>query len=186
MELYCTPKVNTLQLNTAGKSSSDPHGLGTLIPIEFFQQDLFWRSSNTHSHSCCQKVSKHNRSIRRRAIVSLAHHSGTSAYASLLACHLPAPTIECLHRPPYKLTCFSRNFPIRTQSSNLKGVRSQIHTHLSSSDPYTTFSPEWIPTHTEPISVEVRRQTIRIHRNTRPLLRGQQCCLFTLLSASGA
>jgi hypothetical protein len=35
--------------------TSDPHGLGTFIPIEFFQQDLLWQSSNTHSHSCSQK-----------------------------------------------------------------------------------------------------------------------------------
>jgi hypothetical protein len=39
---------------------SDPHGLGTLTPIEFFQHDLLW---NTHSHSCSQKASKHTRSI---------------------------------------------------------------------------------------------------------------------------
>jgi hypothetical protein len=34
--------------------ASDPHGLGTPTPIEFFQQDLLWQSSNTHSHSCSQ------------------------------------------------------------------------------------------------------------------------------------
>jgi hypothetical protein len=34
--------------------TSDPHGLGTLTPIEFFQQDLLWQSSNTHSNSCSQ------------------------------------------------------------------------------------------------------------------------------------
>jgi hypothetical protein len=39
--------------------ASDPHGLGTLTPIEFFQQDLLWQSSNTHSNSCSQKASKH-------------------------------------------------------------------------------------------------------------------------------
>jgi hypothetical protein len=36
--------------------TSDPHGLGTLTPIEFFQQDLLWQSSNTHSHSCSIKL----------------------------------------------------------------------------------------------------------------------------------
>jgi hypothetical protein len=35
--------------------TSDPHGLGTLTPIEFFQQDPLWQSSNTHSHSCSIK-----------------------------------------------------------------------------------------------------------------------------------
>jgi hypothetical protein len=39
--------------------TSDPHGLGTLTPIEFFQQDLLWQSSNTRSHSCSQKASKY-------------------------------------------------------------------------------------------------------------------------------
>jgi hypothetical protein len=43
--------------------------------------------------------------IHHRAIDPLALHNGTSAYTSLTR-HLPAPTIECLHRPPYKLTCF--------------------------------------------------------------------------------
>jgi hypothetical protein len=94
--------------------TSDLYGTETLIPIGFFQQDLLWQSSNTHSHSCSQKASKHTRSVRRRAIGSLTHHNGTSAHSPSLACHLPVPTIECLHRPPYKLTCSSRNFPIRT------------------------------------------------------------------------
>jgi hypothetical protein len=94
--------------------ASDPHGLGTLTPIEFFQQDLLWQSSNTHSNSCSQKASKHTSSIRRRAIGSLAHHNGTSAHSPSLACHLPALTIECLHRPPYRLTCFSHCFPDTT------------------------------------------------------------------------
>jgi hypothetical protein len=39
--------------------TSDPHGLITLTPIEFFQQDHLWQSSNTHSHSYSQKASKH-------------------------------------------------------------------------------------------------------------------------------
>jgi hypothetical protein len=36
--------------------TSDLYGLGTLTPIEFFQQDLLWQSSNTHSHSCSIKL----------------------------------------------------------------------------------------------------------------------------------
>jgi hypothetical protein len=39
--------------------TSDLYGPGALIPIGFFQQDLSWQSSNTHSHSCSQKASKH-------------------------------------------------------------------------------------------------------------------------------
>jgi hypothetical protein len=67
---------------------SNPHGLRTLIPIEFFQQDLLWQSSNTHSHSCSQKASKH---MSGQSIVGLSVHNGTSVYTSL-TCHLPAPT----------------------------------------------------------------------------------------------
>jgi hypothetical protein len=77
--------------------TSDPHGLGTPTPIEFFQQDLLWQSSNTRSHSCSQKA--HVGTIHRRAIGPLALHNGTSAYTSLTR-HLPASTIGCLHRPP--------------------------------------------------------------------------------------
>jgi hypothetical protein len=36
--------------------TSDPHGLRTPTPIEFFQQDLLWQSSNTRSHSCSLKL----------------------------------------------------------------------------------------------------------------------------------
>jgi hypothetical protein len=39
--------------------TSDLYGLGTLTPIEFFQQDLLWLSSITHFHSYSQKASKH-------------------------------------------------------------------------------------------------------------------------------
>jgi hypothetical protein len=102
--------------------TSDPHGTGTLTPIEFFQQDLLWQSSNTHSHSCSQKASKHNRSIRRRAIGPLALHNSTSPYTSLTR-HLPAPTIGCLHRPPYKLTCSSRqSVALRITSNSTRSL----------------------------------------------------------------
>jgi hypothetical protein len=37
--------------------TSNLYGPGTLTPIEFFQQDLLWQSSNTHSHSCSIKLS---------------------------------------------------------------------------------------------------------------------------------
>jgi hypothetical protein len=86
--------------------TSDPHGLGTLIPIEFFQQDLLFLQS--------ESFQTHVRTIHRRAISPLSHHNVTSAYSPSLTCHLPVPTIECLHRPPYKLTCSS---PRHTSSS---------------------------------------------------------------------
>jgi hypothetical protein len=64
MELYCSPKSQYTTFKHSQKLfehtfTSDPHGLGTLTPIELFQQDLLWQSSNTHSHSYSQKASKH-------------------------------------------------------------------------------------------------------------------------------
>jgi hypothetical protein len=96
----------------------------------------------------------HVGTIHRRAIGPLALRNGTSAYASL-TCHLPAPTIEYLHRPPYKFTCFR---PTSTRS----------RTQLTSSFQVPFISPR------------------HIHSNVRPLLRAQQCCLFTLLFANHA
>jgi hypothetical protein len=55
--------------------TSDPHGLGTLTPIEFFQQDLLWQSSNTHSNSCSHKASKHTSA---QSIVGLSVHLHTT------------------------------------------------------------------------------------------------------------
>jgi hypothetical protein len=50
--------------------TSDLYGTGTLTPIGFFQQDL-WQSSNTHSHSCSQKASKHKSG---QSVVGLSVH----------------------------------------------------------------------------------------------------------------
>jgi hypothetical protein len=44
--------------------------------------------------------------IHRRAIDPLAHHNGTSAYSTSLTCHLPAPTIGCLHSNDSLTTLF--------------------------------------------------------------------------------
>jgi hypothetical protein len=66
---YTTVK-HTRQLYT-----SDPHGLGTLTPIEFFQQDLLWESSITHSNSCSQRASKHKSG---QSIVGLSVHFHTT------------------------------------------------------------------------------------------------------------
>jgi hypothetical protein len=104
MELYCTPKVNTLQLNTASSSSTHVH----VQPV---------RPRNTHSYRILptgplEAIFQHSLpflqsesfqmqvgTIHRRAIGPLVLHNGTSAYTSLTR-HLPAPTIGCLHRPP--------------------------------------------------------------------------------------
>jgi hypothetical protein len=80
MELYCTPKsqyttVKHSQQLFEHTYTSNPHGLGTLTPIEFFLQDLLWQSSNTHSHSCSQKASKHTSG---QSIVRLSIHLHTT------------------------------------------------------------------------------------------------------------
>jgi hypothetical protein len=102
MELYCTSKVNTLQLNTASSSSNTrtrPTCTASEHSLPFLQSESFQIHVGT---------------IHCRAIGPLAHHNGTSAYTSL-TCHLPAPTIKYLLRPPYKLTCFR---PTSTRSLN--------------------------------------------------------------------
>jgi hypothetical protein len=55
--------------------TSDLYGPGALIPIGFFQQDLLWQSSNTHSHSCSHKASKHTTG---QSIVGLSVHLHTT------------------------------------------------------------------------------------------------------------
>jgi hypothetical protein len=55
--------------------TSDLYGPGSLIPIGFFQQDLFWQSSNTHSHSRSHKASKHTSG---QSIVGLSVHLHTT------------------------------------------------------------------------------------------------------------
>jgi hypothetical protein len=124
MELYCTPKSQYTTVKHSQKLfehtyASDLYGPGALIPIGFFQQDLLWQSSNTHSHSCSQKASKHPRSIRRRAIGPLAHHNGTSAYSPSLTCTSPDDRMSSSSTVLTRVL-LSRNFPIRTQSSNRK------------------------------------------------------------------
>jgi hypothetical protein len=82
MELYCTPKsqhttVKHSQELLEHTYMSDLYGLGTLTPIEFFQQDLLWQSSNTHSHSCSQKVSKQTSGLHLHTTTAprrIVHH----------------------------------------------------------------------------------------------------------------
>jgi hypothetical protein len=81
MELYCTPKSQYTTVKHSQKLfehtyMSDPRGLGTLTPIEFFQQDLLWQSSNTHFHSYSQNASKHTSG---QPIVRLSVHLHTTA-----------------------------------------------------------------------------------------------------------
>jgi hypothetical protein len=126
MELYCTPKVNTLQLNTvdnfsrilthvhvrpARSRNTNSYRIPTGPLVTIFHHSLPFLQSGS--------VQKHVGTICRRAIGPLAHHNGTSAYSPSLTRHLPAPTIGCLHRPPYKL------------AGQLKSLTSRIHSKVS-------------------------------------------------------
>jgi hypothetical protein len=135
MELYCTPKVNTLQLNTVRNPSNTCTHLTCMVSEHSLQYNSSTRplvAIFQHSLPFLQSESfqTHVDPIHCQSIGPLAHHNGTFAYSPSLTCHLPAPTIKCLHRPRYKLTCSSRNFPIRTQSSNQKGVHNPTHKHV--------------------------------------------------------
>jgi hypothetical protein len=66
------------------KYTSDLYGTGTLTPIEFFQQDLLWLSSNTHSNSCSHKASKHTSG---QSIVGLSVHLHTKTAPQSLVHH---------------------------------------------------------------------------------------------------
>jgi hypothetical protein len=118
-----------------------------------------------------ESLQTHIETIHRRAISPLANHDSTSAYSPSLTCHLPAPMIECLHRPPYKLTCFSRlthkHFCTRTILKPRLPSSGFQHTLILYQSKFEDYQSH-------------------IHRNARPLLRAQQCCLFTLLSANEA
>jgi hypothetical protein len=80
--------------------------------------------------------------------------------------------IECLHRPRYKFACFSHAISVTNSVFQPKWVPSQMHTSAPARSPDPTV-----------VSVEVHRHPTRNHRHARLLLRAEQCCLFTLLSA---
>jgi hypothetical protein len=107
--------------------TSDPHGLGTPTPIKLFQQDLLWLPFLQS-----ESFQTHVGTIHRLAIGLLAHHNSTSAYSPSLTCHLPAPTIECLHRPLYKLTCSSRQLVALRITSNLYSFSDHTHNFIRS------------------------------------------------------
>jgi hypothetical protein len=128
MELYCTPNSEYTTVKHSRKLfehayTSDPHGLGTSTPIEFFQQDLLWESSNTHSNSCSQKASKHKSGqsiVGLSALCTPQSHLGTS-----LTCHLPAPTIGYLHSNDSQ-TRLSKSIEVRRQQSRYYGTQLQL------------------------------------------------------------
>jgi hypothetical protein len=126
MELYCTPKSQYTTVKRSRKLlehtyTSDPHGIGTLTPIEFFQQDLLWQSSNAHCHSCSHKAFKHTSG---QSIVGLSVHLHTTT---------------ALRRIGPSLTCTS---PDDRMSSS-----SAIKTRVLPSEPYpfSDPTPKFIP-----------------------------------------
>jgi hypothetical protein len=106
--------------------TSDPHGPWTLTPIEFLQQDLLWQSSNTRFQFLqSESFQTHVGTIHRRAIGPLAPHNSTSAYSPSLICHLPAPTIGCLHSNDSQTTLF-KSVEVRRQQSRYYGTQLQL------------------------------------------------------------
>jgi hypothetical protein len=98
----------------------DPHGLGTLTPIEFFQQDLLWQSSNTHSHSCSQKASIHTSG---QSIVGLSVHLHTTTAPRRIVHQYPAiyqlrrSSVFTVHRinsrTPLTISRYELNLPTK-------------------------------------------------------------------------
>jgi hypothetical protein len=125
----------------------DPHGLGTLTPIEFFQQDLLWQSSHTHSHSCSQKASKHTSG---QSIVGLSVHLHTTTAPRRIVHHYPA-----IYQPR------------RSNVFIVRGINSRAP--LTISDTNLAFQPQRSPqpnTHVRirlSKSIEVRRQQSRYY-----------------------
>jgi hypothetical protein len=102
MELYCTPKsihYSLIQSATLGthvhvrparsRNNNSYRILPTGPLVAMFQHSLPFLQS--------ESFQTHVGTIHRRAIGPFAHHNGTSAYSPSLTCHLPAPTIGCLH-----------------------------------------------------------------------------------------
>jgi hypothetical protein len=82
---------------------------GPLVAI--FQHSLPFLQSETSKHTSGQSVVGLSVHLH---ITTVHNHNSTS-----LTRHLPAPTIECLHRPLYKLMCSSRQSVALRITSNL-------------------------------------------------------------------
>jgi hypothetical protein len=143
MELYCTPKVNTLQLNTV-RNSPNTRTRPTRTVSEHSRQSYtilptgtLWQSSSTHSNSCSQKASKHKSG---QSIVGLSVHLHTTT----------AP------RNIINLSFTSSDD--RMSSLERPSNPTDLQTRLTSTSVLEQFS-----NHTEPMSVEVRRQQSRYY-----------------------
>jgi hypothetical protein len=134
--LFPFQKVNTLQLNAINRSqntrastlSDVPHKTPSTGPLlVIFQHELIiWQSESLQTK------------VRTQPLRS----SGTNSHS-------------CNHEAS-KHTCFSRNFPILTQSSNQKKYVAK-HARTSTNGDFQT--------QTDNKSIEVHRQQSRDHRN---------------------
>jgi hypothetical protein len=80
MELCCTPKTQHTTVNYKQNTTytSNLYGLGTLTPIEFFQQHLFWSSSNTNWPSKPIQSRRQQNSLLWKSITAFLHCSATT------------------------------------------------------------------------------------------------------------
>jgi hypothetical protein len=110
--------------------TSDLDGLGTPTPIEFFQQDLLWQSSNTRSHSCSQKASKHTSG---QSIVGLSVHLHSTTAPRRIH-HYPQPNTHVrtrpISRPDSQARLSSNNSQTTLLITVLNSSRILIHAQL--------------------------------------------------------
>jgi hypothetical protein len=134
--------------------------------VAIFQHSLPFLQSESYQ--------THVGTIHRRAIGPFAHHNSTSAYSPSLAC--PSPDDRMSSLSTVQSHVILSQFPDMNLIFQPNGVRSQIHvcTRANSNTYWSTNQSN--PEDNEPHN----------HRNARPLLRAQQCCLSTLLSANHA
>jgi hypothetical protein len=72
----------------------------------------------------------HVGTVHRRAIGPLAHHNGNYAYSPSLTCTSP----DGLHRPRYKVTCFSRFSQYELSLPTKRSPSPNTHARLHSND----------------------------------------------------
>jgi hypothetical protein len=152
MELYCTPKINTLQLNT--------ETLQTHVHVRPV------RSRNAHSY----------RILPTGPLVAIF-----PTLTPILAVIKLPNTRRDNPSSGYRFTCTPRHLgvyiinPLFTSPDDRMSSPSTVALRITSN--LYSFSDPTV------VSVEIHRHPTRNHRHARPLLRAQQCCLFTLLSA---
>jgi hypothetical protein len=106
--------------------TSDPHGTGTLTPIEFFQQGFLWQSSNTHFHSCSQKASKHTSG---QSIVGLSVHLHTTT--------APRRIVQAHNTKYYMVICLTLTFIVKLNQLKLNKSKFMLFRVATSISPWS-------------------------------------------------